>query len=269
MAGAPKKKARTAEVEAASRATAGSVSTPAPARAAVDTTESASLEAVDPTESASLAKSQAGSVSTPAPAAPPVPVAECTIASASTPAPAAPPRPDLPSAEHKDTDTLQLMRAIVKHVKYRLRAFLKESRPATAGFPDVELHEHPPLPIKKAANSDELLSYKEAWNSETASVSFDGTRRYEAGGNIFWLHPFCASGGDEAKAAGETPSWAQVHEMAAPFRRSGGNEDVELNVVKEGSVAKEKRICSKSRFMSMLRRWTLSRGRLSRGPWSW
>ncbi len=152
---------------------------------------------------------------------------------------AAPPRPDLPSAEQRDTDTLQLMRAITKHVKYRLRAYLKESRPATAAFADIELHEHAPLTIKKAVGDHDLLSYKAAWNSDTASVSFDGTGRYEAGGNIFWLHPFCATGGDEAKAAGETPSWAQVHDMANLFRPSGGNQD---NEFEEGSVAKEKRM---------------------------
>ena len=39
-------------------------------------------------------------------------------------------------------------------------------------------------------------------------------RRHQAvrsgGGTFFWLHPFCAGGGDEAKAAGEPPSWPLV-----------------------------------------------------------
>ena len=59
------------------------------------------------------------------------------------------------------------------------------------------------------------------------------------------MNPFCSSGGDEAKAAGETPSWAQVHEMANLFRLSGGHEDVEFQA---GSVAKERRIVLKASF---------------------
>ena len=172
----------------------------------------------------------------------PVPVGEAQASSAeasSTLALLSPPKPELPSAEQKDTDTLAVMRVITKYVKCRLRVYLKESHPATSAFPDVELHDQMPLNIKKAGSDQELLSYKAAWDQNTAAVSFDGTKRYEAGGNIFWLHPFCESGGDEAKAAGETPSWAQVHEMANLFRLNGGNQDVEI---RGGTVAKEKRM---------------------------
>ena len=129
-------------------------------------------------------------------AAPPVPVGEAPdlgagAGSASTPATIAPAKPDLPSPEHKDADTLPLMRAITTHVKYRLRAYLKESRSATSAFADVELHEHAPLGIKRAAEGDdqELLSYKAAWNPDTAAVSLDGTMRYEAGGEHFLFAP--------------------------------------------------------------------------------
>ena len=60
------------------------------------------------------------------------------------------------------------------------------------------------------------------------------------------MHPFHASDNeDEAKAAGGTPSWAQVHEMANLFRLNGGNKDVEI---KEGTVAKEKRMCFTTPF---------------------
>ena len=127
-------------------------------------------------------------------AAPPVPVGEAPdlgagAGSASTPATIAPAKPDLPSPEHKDADTLPLMRAITKHVKYRLRAYLKESRPATSAFADVELHEHAPLGIKRAGGDQELLSYKAAWNLDTAAVSLEGTLRYEAGGEHFLDKP--------------------------------------------------------------------------------
>ena len=195
--------------------------------------------AAPPEEASPAKKANGGNV------APPVPVGMPQVSSASTPAPVVPPKPDLPGAEQKDTDTVQLMRAITKYVKYRLRAYLKESHSATSAFPDVELHEHLPLGIKKAGGGQELLSYKAAWNLTDAEASFDGTMRYEAGGNIVWLHPFCTSGGDEANAAGEMPSWAQVHEMANLFRPSGGNQDVEFQ---EGCVAKEKRMFFRAPF---------------------
>ena len=71
---------------------------------------------------------------------------------------------------------------------------------------------------------------------ESATVSFDGTNRYEAGGNIFWVNPFCASD-EDAKAAGEVPSWPRVHEMADVFRVVDGDRSTKV----AGTVAKEKR----------------------------
>ena len=211
-------------------------SPPGRARQATMSGAKQTKRAAEPVTASPVKKANASKASS---ASTPVPVGEAQASSASTPALFAPPKPELPSAEEKDTDTLDLMRAITKYVKYRLRLYLKESHPATSAFPDVELHDHMPLNIKKAGGDQELLSYKAAWDQNTAAVSFDGTMRYEAGGNIFWLHPFCASDGDEAKAAGETPSWAQVHEMANLFRLNGGNQDVEIP---QGTMAKEKRM---------------------------
>ena len=72
-------------------------------------------------------------------------------------------------------------------------------------------------------------------------------------GKQFMAEPFCVSDGDEAKAAGETPSWAQVHEMANLFRPNGGSS---FNCRERvGMVAQEKRVFSQHPFTSMLRRW--------------
>ena len=75
-----------------------------------------------------------------------------------------------------------MMRGIIKYVRYRIRSKLSRHSHFNAAS---ELHEHAPLTIRKAeGEQNELLSYKPAWNVEAATVSLDGTGRYEAAGNL-------------------------------------------------------------------------------------
>ena len=64
---------------------------------------------------------------------------------------------------------------------------------------------------------------------------------YEAGGNIFWIHPFC-DGDDERVCAGEGHSWELVDLMVEVFRlqKKRGSKGAPTPV--QGSLAKELRL---------------------------
>ena len=150
-------------------------------------------------------------------------------------APAKPKMPD--SSTDADVDIRTLMRSVISYVKYHFKQHLRGNPSYFSGFSDVELHEHVPLAIRDAQGSDtELLSYKAPWSTELAAMSLRTTDKYEAGGNIFWINPFPASGDDEA-VAGDLNSWAFVNSMADVFRDSGG-----ASTPSKGTVAKEKRL---------------------------
>lgn len=167
---------------------------------------------------------------TPAPGGQVVPADVPSMPSAS--APCAPPKPELPSPEATDVDVLSLSRGIISWVKHTLRARLQADFP---GFPDVALYQHAPLEIKKHGLAGELLSYKAAWEEELAMASFQTTHKYEAGGNLFWANPFPV-GQDDAVAAGVTPSWPTIVEMAESMRPKPGAS------APDSTVAKGKRV---------------------------
>ena len=89
----------------------------------------------------------------------------------------------------------------------------------------------------------ELLSFKAPWNPELAAMSLRSTDKYEAGGNIFWIHPFPTNQDDEA-VAGDLSSWAQVNSMADIFRSPAGaaTSSGGASTPSEGTIAKEKRL---------------------------
>ena len=144
---------------------------------------------------------------------PPVPV-DSPAAKPSEPEATTPPKPEIPSDSDLNVDVVVKMRSIIKYVKYYLRLRLNTEK-ALAQFAKVaELHAHKPLPIKNS--STELLSYKAPWSEEQAKVSLESTLMYEASANMFWVNPFPRE--QETTVAGETPSWAQVDDMAGLFR---------------------------------------------------
>ena len=107
-----------------------------------------------------------------------------------------PPKPALrlPSL---DADVPNLMRGVIRFVKYQLRVHLKDNPKLFSAFPDVELHMHQPLEIKAAQSDNDLLSYKAPWTRSQAAMSLASIDMYEAGGNVFWINPFVDGEGEK------------------------------------------------------------------------
>ena len=97
------------------------------------------------------------------------------------------------------------------------------------------MHAHKPLGIKSAQSETELKSFNHPWAQAFAHVALEGTEKYEAGGNIFWVNP-TMSPGEEMIRAGGLPSWGVVNAMADVFRLPEGAS------TPSGPVARGKRM---------------------------
>jgi hypothetical protein len=69
------------------------------------------------------------------------------------------------------------------------------------------------LDIKTKSGASELVSFKDAWNTEKAMIALATTAMYEAAGNLIWCNPFLANEDDEV-LAGDPVLWSQVREVA-------------------------------------------------------
>ena len=94
------------------------------------------------------------------------------------------------ATNYSEEKTETLMRAVVAYNKYHVRRVMKEDSRWFKGWPDLPVHEHQPLAIRKPDSKDDLLTYVSPWNKADAAISFKGTGTYKGGGNVFWLNPF-------------------------------------------------------------------------------
>ena len=105
--------------------------------------------------------------------------------------PALPVLPQEPEAANlSEAKTMALMRACVAYNKHHVRRAMKEDSRWFRGWPDLPVHEHQPLNIRKPDSKDDLLTYVSPWKKAEATISFQGTGTYKGGGNVFWLDPF-------------------------------------------------------------------------------
>ena len=111
-----------------------------------------------------------------------------------------------------------VMKVVIAYVQGHLRMLISSSDARFTQFADVELFRQPPLRIPSTctAGAPELVSYKNPWCDQDASVSLQKSCMYEAGGSVFWLNPFTACEEEEA-LAGKTPTFADIYECAPEF----------------------------------------------------
>ena len=97
----------------------------------------------------------------------------------------APPVPVLPLAaeatSYSEEKTETLMRAVVAYNKYHVRRVMKEDSRWFKGWPDLPVHEHQPLAIRRPDSEDDLLTYVATWRRREAAPSFQGAGRYQRG----------------------------------------------------------------------------------------
>ena len=122
----------------------------------------------------------------------------------------------LPVPKIDEKVMLPNLTAIIPYVRGQLRNVLRTRPELNGQFSDCPLHIHMLLESKDQGQtkSNELSSYKPAWQPKQAKMSLEVNGMYEAAGNLTWCDPLPPISGNDQYIAGDPPTWAEIKQAA-------------------------------------------------------
>ena len=126
-----------------------------------------------------------------------------------------------------ENKTVKMMRTVAVYNKHQLRRVMREDSRWLKGHPDLPVHEHQPLTIKKPDSKHDLLTYVSPWKRGEAVIAFQGAGTYKGGGNVFWLDPVVDGSRTKMRViAGDPPLYSACLDAAgnSPWARSSSKE---------------------------------------------